>query len=124
MMTTSWDPKSPLLLPTIVCYADILGFREMTERAFELGKERKFLSRIKHSLAVAYGQVRHFATLGGADPPIFDMKVFTDNIVVAAPLRDPSRDLGEPELGTLLKLFALYKLSSGQTDSSFGARLP
>ena len=25
-MSTSWDPKSPSLLPAIVCHADILGF--------------------------------------------------------------------------------------------------
>ena len=112
-MSASWDPKSPLLLPTIVCYADILGFREMTERALKLGKGKEFLRRIKRSLAIAYDQVREVATLGGAVPPIFDMKVFTDNIVVASPLRDPTGDLGEPELGTLLTLFAHVQASLG-----------
>ena len=110
-MRTSWDPKSPSLLPTIVCYADILGFRDMTERAFKLGEERSFLQRIKCSLAAAYEEMRNSAALGGADDRIldiqlFDMKVFTDNIVVAYPLRDPNRDVGEPELGALLALFA------------------
>ena len=112
-MSTSWDPNSPLLVPAIVCYADILGFRDMTKHAFKLGKEKEFLRRIKRSLALAYDQVREVATLGGAVPPIFDLKVFTDNIVVASPLRDPSNDLGEPELGTLLTLFAHVQASLG-----------
>ena len=106
-MRPSWDPKSPKLLPSIICYADILGFRAMTEDALELGKEEKFLQRIKQSLASAYDEVRRAAILGGwVETPVFDMKVFTDNIVVAYPLRDPTEDRGEPELGTLIDLFA------------------
>ena len=105
-MPSSWDPKSPALLPTIVCYADILGFRSMTERAFNSGTEGKFLVKIKRSLAAAYDKVREMATLDGEVSPIFDMKVFSDNIVVAHPLRDPDWDHGEPELGTFLMLFA------------------
>ena len=42
---------------------------------------------------------------------IFDMKVFTDNIVVAYPLRDPYHDDGEIELGTFLMLFARVQAS-------------
>ncbi len=105
-MTTRWDPESPSLLLTIVCYADILGFRAMTEDALESGEEKEFLLRIKRSLEKAYEIVRRAKTLDGLVPSIFDMKVFTDNIVVAYPLRNASRDLGEPELGTLLMLFA------------------
>ena len=110
-MHTSWDPKSPSLLPTIVCYADILGFREMTERAFKSGEAAEFLQRIKHSLATAYERMRKASTLEGAIPPAFDMKVFTDNIVVAYPLRDPAEYFGEPELGTLMMLFAEMQAS-------------
>ena len=105
-MTTHWDPKSPSLQLTIVCYADILGFRAMTECALESGKEMDFLRRIKRSLDEAYDIVRKAKTLDGAVPSIFDMKVFTDNIVVAYPLRDLNRDLWEPELDTLLMVFA------------------
>ncbi len=100
-----WDPKSPSLLPAIICYADILGFRDKTECAFKSGNEREFLRRIKCSLAAAYDNVRQAATLVEGDSPDFDMKVFTDNIAVAYPLHDPTADLGEPELCTLLDLF-------------------
>ena len=105
-MPMSWDQNSPSLLPTMICYADILGFRNMTEQALKSGTAVEFLLRVKHSLAEAYGKVREDATLGDEIPPRFDMKVFTDNIVVAHPLGNPGRDLGEPELGTLLMLFA------------------
>ena len=105
-MRPSWDPKLPSLLPTLVCYADILGFRALTERAHRLGEETEFLQRVKHSLATAYDTVRRAKTLDGWVPSIFDMKVFTDNIVVAYPLLAPRQDRGEPELGTLLMLFA------------------
>ena len=64
MIHKSWDPKSPSIIPAIVCYADILGFRNMTERAYESGEEGDFLRRIKLSLAAAYNAVREAATLG------------------------------------------------------------
>ena len=89
----------------MVCYADILGFVAMTERALESGTGTEFLQRIKGSLATAYDKVHQTQTLDGMVPSIFDMKVFTDNIVVAYPVRDPN-SVGEPELATLLMLFA------------------
>lgn len=110
-MRTEWNPESPSLLPAIICYADILGFRDMTERALREGKEREFLLRIKRSLSAVYNNLREASIPWGEGPRIFDMKVFTDNIVVAYPLGDVSRNLGEPELGTLLMLFAQVQAS-------------
>ena len=105
-MAVRWDRGSPALLPAIVCFADILGFRAKTKCALQSGQEEEFLRRIKGSLRKAYDLVRRDRTLDGAVPPIFDMKVFTDNIVVAHPLRDLNFNLGEPEFFTLLTLFA------------------
>ncbi len=99
------------LRPTIVCYADILGFRAETQRAFRSGWGDGFLRRIKRALDKAYGRVRE-AKLGY--PPgasLFDMKVFTDNIVVAYPLGEGFRSDGEAELGTVLTLFAQVQTS-------------
>ena len=110
-MHTIWDPKRPSLLPAIVCYADILGFRNMTMEAFDSGKADEFLRKVKASLASAYDEVREFATDARRRFRIFDMKVFTDNIVVAYPLRDLHKNFGEPELGTLLMLFAQMQAS-------------
>ena len=106
-MIELWDPKSPSLRPAIICLADILGFRAMTECALQSGQQTTFLRRIKGSLAKAYDLVRNERKHDGAVPLFFfDMKVFTDNIVVAYPLRDVEFYHGEPELGTLLMLFA------------------
>ena len=109
-MTTLWDPKSPSIRPTIVCYADLLGFRAETQRAFRSGIGDDFLQRIKPSLDRAYGIVRRAKTVYGTLTS-FDMKVFTDNIVAAYPLRDQCQDDGERELGTILMLFARVQAS-------------
>ena len=105
-MSASWDPESPSLLPAIVCHADILGFRAMTRVALRSGTGKDFLLRIKRALSAAYGKVRKARNPGYGLPPAFDMKVYTDNIVVAQPLNAPFRNHGESELGTLLMLFA------------------
>ena len=111
MIGTGWDPESPSLLPAIVCYADILGFRALIERAYESGKEEEFLRQVKHSIAAAHEALRQAAKLGRDFPAVFDIKFFTDNIVVAYPLRDQRSNFGEPELGTLLMLFAQVQAS-------------
>ena len=110
-MSTTWDPDSPSLRKAIICYADILGFRADTERAFASGSPTGFLRRVKDSLDVAYGKVRDAKEAGGINSSIFDMKVFTDNIVVAYPVHDPDIELGEGELGTILMLFSEVQAS-------------
>lgn len=110
-MQKLWNSASPSLLRTFVCYADILGFRSKINQAFISGEETEFLQRIQNSVSVAYERVRSAATFGGNHPPVFEIKVFTDNIVVAYPLSDPFRDLGEPELGHLLSIFAEVQAS-------------
>ena len=99
------------LRPTIVCYADILGFRAETQRAFRSGSGEDFLQRIKGALEKAYGTVREVKSGYPPGASIFDMKVFTDNIVVAYPLGDWHRNDGEIELGTILTLFAQVQTS-------------
>ena len=51
-MSTTWDPESPSLKPTIVCYADILGFRSMTERALKSGTEGEFLNQSQGGMCI------------------------------------------------------------------------
>ena len=119
-MTTLWDPQSPSLRPTIVCYADLLGFCAETQRAFRSGTGDEYLQRINRSLDEAYYIVREAKNAYGAITSIFDMKVFTDNIVVAYPLRDPYHDDGEIELGTFLMLFA--RVQAGLASDGFFLR--
>lgn len=106
-MTTNWDSETPSLLRAIVCYADILGFKRKTRDAFRCKKESEFLNTITLALEAAYGVVRRFAAPEKeGDPPLFEMKVFTDNVVVAFPHRNPLVELGESEFATLLILFS------------------
>ena len=110
-MTALWDPQSPSMRPTIVCYADILGFRAETQQAFRLASGNSFLQRIKRALDKAYGNVREAKPGYPPGTSMFDMKVFTDNIVVAYPLGDRLRNDGEIELGTILTLFSQVQTS-------------
>ena len=73
-MQTIWNAASPSLLPTFVCYADILGFRSKMNHAFSSGNEMEFLQGIQNSLSVAYQRVRDAATFGGNQPPLFEIK--------------------------------------------------
>ena len=104
-----WNPESPTLRETIVCYADILGFSDMTRRAFRQGKATDFLKRIKEALDKAHEDIRRFSNPFGRIPPTFEMKLFTDNFLVAYPLADPEGNRGEPELGAILMLFAVVQ---------------
>lgn len=105
-MSAGWDPQSPSLLPAMVCYADILGFRSMTEIAFKSGNEENFLRKIKRSLNKAYEDARPDPTRDVSFTPTFDVKFFTDNIVAAFPSYHPGDDM-EGQLGSLLFVFAL-----------------
>ena len=105
------------LRETFVCYADILGFRPRTERAFQSGEAKEFLKSIKASLGYAYEEVRQIKELLGAAGSVFDMKVFTDNIVVAYLLERPEIELGERELDTLLMLLA--RVQAGLAAAGF-----
>ena len=120
MVHASWDPNSPSLHLAFVCYADILGFRDMTERAFKEGREKEFLWKVKRSLGAAYENVRETVKRFEKIPLTLDMKVFTDNIVIAHPLHYPSHDLGEPELGTVLRL--LSRVQAGLAADGFFLR--
>ena len=112
-MLPRWDPDSPRMLPAIICYADILGYRGMAEEAFNSSDPTQFLLALKRSLKTAYGIVHRAQTheWGGDSLSFFEMKIFTDNIVVAYPLYDPGHDLGEPELGDLLMTFSNFQAS-------------
>ena len=105
-MDKNWDPKSPSLRSTLVCHADILGFRARTESAIKSGKANEFLLEVKNALDVAYQEMHDAAGFYGANTPNFEMKVFTDNIFVASPIHHLAEDYGEPELGYMLMLFA------------------
>lgn len=116
-MPRFWDPESPEMLPAVICHADILGFTNMTRRALKSGTEREFLGQLKRALSGKYDRLRRQGTLSSAfqvdssldsqeEFQVFDMKVFSDNVIVAYPYPETDIALGEPELGSMLMIFA------------------
>ena len=116
-MPRLWDPESPEMRPAIICHADILGFTNMTTHSLKSSTEREFLSQLKRALSTTYDRLRKLATLTAGlvvdsslnsqdEHQVFDMKVFTDNVIVAYPYPPTDIAHGEPELGSLLMLFA------------------
>ena len=111
MLYMDEDSKSPSLLLSMVCYADVLGFRNMTKDAFESDKGMEFLRKVNRSLNLAYKDIRGYAKPGDWGGSMFDVKFFTDDIVVGYPLYAPDDYDGEPELGNLMTLFARAQAS-------------
>ncbi len=106
MTNVLWNEESPELRRAIVCYADILGFKGMTSGAFQSGRPTDFLLRVKRALDLAHEDIKRFASPAIGDSPIFEMKLFTDNFLVAYPIREGWVSDGEGELGTVLLMFA------------------
>jgi hypothetical protein len=99
----------PKMLKSFVCFADILGYTYQSKEAILAGKGEIFLRRLHKALSVAYARVRERSTRGYRGEAIYDIKVFTDNIVVGFPIDDFRMNKGEPELGTIMGLFAEFQ---------------
>lgn len=101
------DRGEPALRMSLVCYADILGWRSEICEALQEGRGLQHLREIRRMLSEVYNGVREKATAAfQGQPPNFEMKAFTDNIVVAFPTPKVAYDAGERELEFLLSVFA------------------
>lgn len=102
--------KKATLLKSVVCFADILGFSQLSTSALEHGNGNDFLRDLRNALTKTYTRVKkHSEGIGGE--AFFAYKVFTDNIVVGYPLYDPDHDHGEPESGHILEVFIELQLA-------------
>ena len=97
------------LLQSFVCYADILGFSQMSLVRIHQGRGNEFLAFIRKSLNEAYENIRR-ELLDNPEIDDFNLKVFTDNIVIGFPIKDISFDGGEPELGRLINMVSAYQM--------------
>jgi hypothetical protein len=88
------DP-SPKMIPSFVCYADILGYSSMSQDAISSGIGNNFLTRLHAALAKAYERIRDNSK-GFSEYSQYSVKVFTDNIVIGYPLRS-KRNAVQPE---------------------------
>jgi hypothetical protein len=97
------------MLPSFVCYADLLGYSQLSKEALQSGNGEQFLNRLHHALSSGYERVRqHSEGLGGA--PFFVIKIFTDNIVVGYPIDSHDISHGESELGDIFGAFAEFQV--------------
>ena len=88
----AWSLLNPKLKRSVCVFFDVLGFRQTTEDAIYKGNPDKFLGRFQRVLVreiIAFR--RKFKALD------WKYRVFTDNIVLAAPVFDD----GEDEFGML-----------------------
>lgn len=99
----------PEMRPSLVCYADILGYRSLSRCVLGNGMGAGFLAHLHRALAGAHQRVRDHAE-STARRLWFATDVFTDHIVVGYPLLRPQSDLGEPEMYDILGIFAEFQI--------------
>jgi hypothetical protein len=99
----------PTLLPSLVCYADVLGYYQLSKTAIKEGKGQLFLERTHKAFTRAYDQIRKHRK-EYSDESHYAVKIFTDNIVIGYPLQNLERDLGEPEFADVLRIFFEFQL--------------
>jgi len=97
------------MLPSFVCYTDILGYSHLSREAIRLKKGQVFLKKIHDALTNAYDRIREHSE-GLGDDSFFAVKVFTDNIVVGYPVDRFGFDIGEPEFGDILSFFSEFQV--------------
>lgn len=107
-MKNPYTSDSLKMLPSFVCYADILGYSQLSREAIELDRGIDFLRNLRHALSNAYKRVRERAK-GFDGDSFFAVKVFTDNIVAGYPLQQAGYDYGEPEFGRILSIFSEFQ---------------
>jgi hypothetical protein len=107
----SFSESSSNMIPSFVCYADILGYSQLSIEANKSGQGEQFLAKLRDALSKAYERMRKRANGWGGDE-YFSIKVFTDNIVVGypIPLYKKRGDYGESELGEIFSIFAEFQV--------------
>ena len=100
---------TPKLALSCVCYADILGFLQMSREAISNKSGNEFLARVRSALNSGYERMRKRARLF-SDQHRFMVKVFTDNVVFGYPIEGFSHSYGEGELGSTFDVFAEFQL--------------
>ena len=101
--------KKRELVQSLVFYADILGFSSMVLAEIEEERGNALLKRIADSLAEARkGIEKNNLHLGGEED--FQVKFFTDNLVISFPVKNFNFDAAEPELETIIRIISEYQI--------------
>ena len=101
----------PLLRESFVCHADILGWSERSLKAIRDGTAEEFLQKAQSTLKQAHRWVRKevLKRVFGKQEPSYQVRTFTDNVVVSQALRTPDYDAGEPEFAGMLWVLQMYQ---------------
>jgi hypothetical protein len=106
------DDGRPVLYPSFFALVDVLGFCERTKQAHRDGAEGELLQALAAALCQERLSVdsKAFAAMltGNEEHRLWWHKFFTDNIVLAYPVRYPYSE-GELELGSLMMMVARYQ---------------
>jgi len=102
------DDGIPRTHVAVTAYFDLLGFTEEMRAAQRFGKSNEFLQRVAATLKSWYEAARDTSSdLWGNDRRLWELKAFTDNVVIGHPIRHG----GEPELGHLMSDLAMLQLA-------------
>lgn len=101
------EDGSPALRESFCVFMDVLGFAERIRESFKLGKGQEALERYREALKQQRRSTLN-PEISGAEHQRWEMKVFTDNIVLGHPALSWHR---EPEFGTVVDTVGLYQLA-------------
>jgi hypothetical protein len=110
---------TPKLRRSWVVYADILGWTHRSTTALANGQGEQFLKEARAALLGAYQRLRGIVEGAGEYRPPYEVKVFTDNLVVGFPLTRNPID-GESEFGQIVD--EIQMLQYGLAVSGFFVR--
>ncbi len=100
------------VVKSFVCYADILGYSQLCQDAFNTNTSLELLDRLHRALSGVYHHIREHATdLMSANRLVYSVKVFTDNIVIGYPLCVFCSTFNEPELNDIFTVFSGLQMS-------------
>jgi hypothetical protein len=103
---------------------DILGYTAMTQEAEHNGTQQELLQRLHSALSAGRQQLEEkYAALAGLkklmDKDRYALKAFTDNIVIAWPIRDDA----EIELGSAFSKVAEFQFTMALEGFLFAVQL-
>ncbi len=100
-----------MLRKAIVCHADILGWSDRSLNAISDRRGEEFIREAYSAINSAHRWVRQeeMKKIFGPLPPSYQVRTFTDNLVISEELQAPDYDAGEPELGWILWVMRMYQ---------------
>ncbi|EGR2769660.1 hypothetical protein QRC92_000135 [Vibrio parahaemolyticus] len=104
-----YESSPPALKQSFVCHVDMLGYSQLCENAIKSDSSNEFLNRIRTALNNAYERVRERSRTF-SERNLFEIKIFTDNIVVGYPVTSFEQTQGEGELGHIFDVFSEFQL--------------